>query len=67
MAAGSAREVELVVAVEVDVLTRERRDFLGLVRGDQLPVGAKLIENVLGVDRVPLALHTIENRSPSSS
>ena len=53
MPVGSAGEVEGVVAVEVDVLVRERRDVLDLAGGDQLTARAELIENALGVDGVP--------------
>ena len=49
----SAGEVEGVVAVEVDVLVREQRDVLDLAAGDQLAGAAELVEDPLGVDRVP--------------
>lgn len=48
-----AGEVERVVAVEMDVLVRERRDVLDLAGGDELAGGAELVEDALGVGGVP--------------
>ena len=42
-----------MVAVGVDVLVGQRGDLLDLAGGDELPVGAELVDDALGVDGVP--------------
>jgi hypothetical protein len=49
---GAGAEVERVMAVEMDVLMRERRDVLDLAGRDHLAAGAELVENATGVDGV---------------
>jgi hypothetical protein len=50
------------VAVEVDVLARERGDVLDLAAGDHLAAGAEFVEDALHVNGVPCDDRVDDNR-----